>query len=95
MAQGSAIKKTNNPAATGKPKAANARRQANKVSKKPQKAKVRTSADKMQKKFAAGLLAKTEKMLGERAGHLELIGKGKKGKEKKGVSEKGGSRKFG
>ncbi|KAL2758026.1 hypothetical protein ACRALDRAFT_1061280 [Sodiomyces alcalophilus JCM 7366] len=95
MAQGSAIKKSGHLAATGKPKATSTRRQANKVGKKPQKPKVRTTADKMQKKFASGLITKTEKMLGERVGHLELIGKGRKGKDKKGLSEKGGSRKFG
>ncbi|KAG7288645.1 hypothetical protein NEMBOFW57_004999 [Staphylotrichum longicolle] len=55
--------------------------------------KGKSSSDKVQKKFTAGLVAKTEKMLGERAGHLELIGKGrKKGEEKE---FKGGSRKFG
>lgn len=52
-----------------------------------------TKADKLQKKFTAGLVSKTEKLLGERAGHLELIGKGKKAaKEEK---HKGGTRKFG
>ncbi|OTB00657.1 hypothetical protein M426DRAFT_65510 [Hypoxylon sp. CI-4A] len=62
------------------------------------KSKNASSADKMQKKFAAGIVAKTEKLLGERAGHLELIGKGRlKGadKEKEGKVTKGGSRKFG
>ena len=67
---------------------------------KPRKA---SSADKMQKKFAAGLAAKTEQLLGERAGHLELIGAGRKknkagglaDKGKKGAAAKGGSRKFG
>ncbi|ROT41465.1 hypothetical protein SODALDRAFT_377135 [Sodiomyces alkalinus F11] len=91
MVQGSAIKKAGQPAATGKPKAASTRRQPNKVGKKPQKAKMRTSADKMQKKFAGALTAKTEKMLGERAGHLELIGKGKKGNDKKGNDDDEGT----
>ncbi|KAI1140261.1 hypothetical protein F5Y05DRAFT_310993 [Hypoxylon sp. FL0543] len=64
------------------------------------KAKKASAADKMQRKFAAGLVAKTEKLLGERAGHLELIGKGRlkgadKEKEKEGQKAKGGSRKFG
>ncbi|OTA70091.1 hypothetical protein K449DRAFT_393113 [Hypoxylon sp. EC38] len=62
------------------------------------KAKKASAADKMRKKFAAGLVAKTEKLLGERAGHLELIGKGRvKGadKDKEGEKAKGGSRKFG
>ncbi|KAI0896527.1 hypothetical protein F4806DRAFT_464835 [Annulohypoxylon nitens] len=63
------------------------------------KAKKSSAADKMQKKFAAGMVAKTEKLLGERAGHLELIGKGRlKGADKEkaeGDKKKGGSRKFG
>lgn len=62
------------------------------------KAKKGSAADKMQKKYAAGMVAKTEKLLGERAGHLELIGKGRtKGKdgEDKGEKTKGGTRKFG
>ncbi|KAJ1326521.1 DUF2462 domain-containing protein [Microdochium nivale] len=63
------------------------------------KSKRTTSADKLQKKHAAGLTARTEKLLGERAGHLELIGKGKKGKLEKGKdgekSKTGGTRKFG
>ncbi|KAI0137873.1 hypothetical protein F4776DRAFT_89634 [Hypoxylon sp. NC0597] len=64
------------------------------------KAKKASAADKMRKKFAAGLVAKTEKLLGERAGHLELIGKGRlkgadKDKDKEGEKAKGGSRKFG
>ncbi len=33
---------------------------------------------KMTKKFSAGLTAKTEKMLGEKVGHLEMLGGGKK-----------------
>ncbi|KAI2620331.1 hypothetical protein GGS26DRAFT_310394 [Hypomontagnella submonticulosa] len=64
------------------------------------KSKKSSTADKLQRKFSAGLVAKTEKLLGERAGHLELIGKGrakgKNGKEgKEGEKSKGGSRKFG
>ncbi|KAM0808667.1 hypothetical protein AB5N19_09010 [Seiridium cardinale] len=41
---------------------------------KPKKA---TSADKITKKYSAGLVHKTEKLLGERAGHLEMVGKGR------------------
>lgn len=52
-----------------------------------------TKADKLQKKYTAGMVGMTEKLLGERAGHLELIGKGKKAK--KDDKHKGGSRKFG
>lgn len=33
---------------------------------------------KINKKFTSGLTAQTERMLGERAGHLEMIGKGRK-----------------
>lgn len=35
-------------------------------------------AAKINKKFTSGLIGQTERMLGERAGHLELIGKGRK-----------------
>ncbi|KAI0386838.1 hypothetical protein F5Y04DRAFT_242487 [Hypomontagnella monticulosa] len=62
------------------------------------KSKKSSTADKLQRKFSAGLVAKTEKLLGERAGHLELIGKGrvkdKSGKEGE-KEKKGGTRKFG
>ncbi|KAG6359474.1 hypothetical protein INS49_012995 [Diaporthe citri] len=34
-----------------------------------------TKADKLQKKYTSGMVTKTEALLGERAGHLELIGK--------------------
>lgn len=60
------------------------------------KPKSKTTAARLQKKITAGMVAKTERLLGERAGHLELIGKGKKAKksddEKK---QRGGTRKFG
>lgn len=60
------------------------------------KAKASMKADKLQKKYTAGMVSKTEKLLGERAGHLELIGKGKKAKkDSKEAKIKGGSRKFG
>lgn len=62
---------------------------------KPKKA---TSADKLQKQLSAGIAARTEKLLGERAGHLELIGKGRDRSQKKAGEKKpqqGGSRKFG
>ncbi|PTB69699.1 hypothetical protein BBK36DRAFT_1110219 [Trichoderma citrinoviride] len=85
MAQGS-IKMSSKAAA---PKAVHSKRQASKVT-KSKKAK---SADKMIKKFTSGMAAKTEALLGERAGHLELIGPGKKGGKK--LSQKGGSKKFG
>ena len=82
MAQG-AIKMKAKPTAAARPK--------NKGD-KVKKAKS-TKADKLQKKYTAGMVTKTEKLLGERAGHLELIGKGKKAS--KDGKTKGGSRKFG
>jgi hypothetical protein len=93
MAQGSGKKVTKpNPGLTkgGGTKA----KKASGIS-KPQKAKSKSTADKITKKYSAGMVAKTEAMLGARAGHLELIGKGR---DKKGGGEKvhkGGSRKFG
>jgi hypothetical protein len=86
MAQGAVKKKPSKAAASAKPPP-----QKKGIS-KPQPPK-KTSAAKMQKKFTSGLIAKTEKLLGERAGHLELIGKGKKAD--KGEKTKGGTRKFG
>lgn len=89
MAQGAA-KKTPKPNPGGK--GGNSKQQAKKSGVNKSK-KSKTTADKIQKKYSAGMVAKTELMLGERAGHLELIGKGrKKGAEKE---FKGGSRKFG
>jgi hypothetical protein len=91
MAQG-AVKKTAKPTPTGKGGKAPSKQQAKKSGVGKSK-KSKSTADKIQKKFTAGLAARTEQMLGERAGHLELIGKGrKKGAEKE---FKGGSRKFG
>lgn len=87
MAQGT-IKKLGRAAPV---KATHSKRQASKVA-KPKKGK--TTVDKAHKKFTSGMAARTEAMLGERAGHLEIIGKGKKGKDKKAVF-KGGSKKFG
>ena len=87
MAQG-AIKKTSS-SSKGMTARANKPQQAAKTKKGARVAKPRkaSSADKMQKKFAAGLAAKTEQLLGERAGHLELIGAGRK---KKGAAAEGG-----
>jgi hypothetical protein len=89
MAQGAAKKTPKpNPGLKG----GNSKQQAKKSGVNKSK-KSKTTADKIQKKYSAGMVAKTELMLGERAGHLELIGKGrKKGAEKE---FKGGSRKFG
>lgn len=44
--------------------------------KNPKKAKL-IKAAKINKKFTSGLTAQTERMLGEKAGHLEMIGKGR------------------
>jgi len=60
----------------------------------------------MTKKHSAGLIAMTERTLGAKAGHLELLKGGKKNKDGKGgkdakgkrnpvVVQKGGSKKFG
>jgi hypothetical protein len=86
MAQG-AVKISSKATA---PKAIHSKRQASKVA----KAKTgKNNIDKVHKKFTSGLTARTEALLGERAGHLELIGgKGKKGKKE---AKAGGSKKFG
>lgn len=68
---------------------------------KPRKNAKAAQMAKMNKKFTAGLTAQTEKMLGERAGHLEMIGKGRsksgaggeKGKQGKKSGEVGKARK--
>jgi len=90
MAQG-AVKKSAKSASASKSKsqAKNSGRVA-----KPKKAKT-TAADKITRKFSSGLVAKTEAMLGQRAGHLELIGKGKKAAKSEIPQKKGGSKKFG
>ncbi|KAI0456953.1 hypothetical protein F5B21DRAFT_466332 [Xylaria acuta] len=64
------------------------------------KSKKGSAADKLQRKLAAGITNKTERLLGERAGHLELIGPGKKARGENNNKDakakaKGGSRKFG
>ncbi|ORY68795.1 uncharacterized protein BCR38DRAFT_138884 [Pseudomassariella vexata] len=103
MAQGT-IKKS-----AAKPPAASSRPASGKTKKgaRVAKSKKTTTADKTQKKLNAGMTIKTEKLLGERAGHLEMIGKGrdKGGPKKEGEKGKatggekkvqtGGSRKFG
>ena len=69
----------------------NAKQQNKKISKPKQ---IKTRADKLTKKYTCGMVAQTEKMLGQRAGHLELIGKGRKAMDKS-EKIKGGTRKFG
>jgi hypothetical protein len=86
MAQGTVKTTGKKPTA----KAVHSKKQAARVS-KPKKGAI-SSGDKVRRKFTAGMAAKTEALLGERAGHLELIGKGKKGKKE---AKQGGSKKFG
>lgn len=86
MAQGTIKKSTRAKA----PKATHSKRQVGKLG-QPKKGK--TAADKVHRKFTAGMAAKTEAMLGERVGHLELIGTKKKGTKR--VAKAGGSKKFG
>lgn len=74
------------------PKPVHSKRQASKkITKSGTKAG--QAVDKTHKKFTSGLTAKTEALLGERVGHLELIGKGKKANKKLGITA--GSKKFG
>jgi hypothetical protein len=73
-------------------KAVHSKKQASRVA-KPKKGTT-TSGDKVRRKFTSGMAAKTEALLGERAGHLELIGKKTKG-AKKGTTEKGGTKRYG
>lgn len=91
MAQGT-IKKSTARAAPP-PKAAHSKKQASKV--KKSMAGHKAPASKVTKKFTSGMAARTEAMLGERAGHLELIGQGKKAKKDKRSTIRGGTKKFG
>jgi hypothetical protein len=61
------------------------------------KPKSKTTNARLQKKITSGMAAKTEKLLGERVGHLELIGKGKRAKKIEGERKQqtGGTKKFG
>lgn len=88
MAQGT-IKMTGKAPA---PKATHSKKQISKAAGQAKKKKART--DLVHRKFTAGMAAKTEALLGERVGHLELIGK-KKNKGEKRVAKAGGSKKFG
>ncbi|KAI1156857.1 hypothetical protein F4825DRAFT_401220 [Nemania diffusa] len=94
MAQG-APKKTSRPPAAGRANKPQPAKKGARVC----KAKKGTAADKLQRRLAAGITNKTERLLGERAGHLELIGPGKKARgaaaAAAGKESKGGSRKFG
>ncbi|KAI0100130.1 hypothetical protein GGR51DRAFT_533182 [Nemania sp. FL0031] len=94
MAQG-APKKTSRPAATARANKPQPTKKGARVA-KAKKGKGSSAADKLQRKLAAGITNKTERLLGERAGHLELIGPGKKARgTKDSEAKKGGTRKFG
>ncbi|KAI1363069.1 hypothetical protein F5Y08DRAFT_341032 [Xylaria arbuscula] len=83
MAQG-APKKTSKPTLPGranKPQPAKTKKGARVL--KAKKGKGSSAADKLQRKLAAGITNKTERLLGDRAGHLELIGPGKKARGEK------------
>jgi hypothetical protein len=58
----------------------------------PRKAKLIKQA-KITKKYTSGLTEKTEVMLGQRAGHLEMLGGGKKKSNAGEKSKAGGSKK--
>lgn len=91
MAQGAVKKGVKQTSAKGGKGAARQQAKKSGVSKSK---KAKTTADKFAKKYTSGLITQTEAMLGERAGHLELIGKGNRGKNKA-ATFKGGSRRFG
>ncbi|KAF2656985.1 hypothetical protein K491DRAFT_595872 [Lophiostoma macrostomum CBS 122681] len=76
MAQG-AVKKSSKPTTSKKP--TGPKRGARVI--KPKKASL-ISQQKIKKKHAAGLTAQTEKLLAEKAGHLEMLRGGKKDKDK-------------
>ena len=92
MAQGPPKKLSKKPAC--KPKGA-LKKGAKVIKPKSKKAARTITSDKIKKKLAAGVLAKTEARLGQRAGHLELIGKGKKSSKEEKEKYRGGTRKFG
>ena len=65
-----------------------------KVSKKGQMAGG-IEGSRIAKKYSASMAGRTEQLLGERAGHVELIGKGKKTPQAEKVGVKGGTRRYG
>ena len=74
MAQGP-IKKPSTSTSKPKPQSAGITKKGSR-SIAPKNSKLRKQA-KMTKKLTSGLTAQTEKMLGEKAGHLEMVGKGR------------------
>ncbi|RDL37533.1 Uncharacterized protein BP5553_04966 [Venustampulla echinocandica] len=93
MAQGT-VKLRKSTASTGRrPSALGPKKGARTIAPKRQ---VLVRNAKMTKKHSSGLISMTERTLGSKAGHLELLKGGKKNKDKKEAEEKkGGSKKFG
>ncbi len=96
MAQGAIKQSTRAPV----PKATHSKKQVSKAvggQRKSTSGKKITKqrADLVQRKFTAGMAAKTEALLSERVGHLELLGGKKKKGAAKHVAKAGGSKKFG
>ncbi|KAL2012996.1 hypothetical protein VTN00DRAFT_521 [Thermoascus crustaceus] len=91
MAQGE-IKKKPAASSSKRPTALGPKRGARQIA--PKKPALVKQA-KMTKKLSAGLIAKTERSLAERAGHLELLAGGKKDKKKENGknNDKGGNNK--
>lgn len=85
MAQGFSKK-----AAKAKPAKSAGKRQVGISKPKPAK---KTAANKLHRKFTAGLIAKTERSLAEKAGRTKFVGKVSKGEKVK--KQMGGSKKFG
>ncbi|KAL4881229.1 hypothetical protein BJY04DRAFT_189376 [Aspergillus karnatakaensis] len=86
MAQG-LLKKSKPAAASKRPKALGPKKGTNGTI-APKKAAL-IKQQKMTKKLTAGLVAKTERNLAQRAGHLELLAGGKKDKKKDGKGKAG------
>ncbi|KAL4793639.1 hypothetical protein BDV19DRAFT_391066 [Aspergillus venezuelensis] len=78
MAQG-ALKKTKPATTSKKPKALGPKKGTNGQIAPKKQALIRQQ--KITKKLTAGLVAKTEKNLAQRAGHLEMLAGGKKDKK--------------
>lgn len=91
MAQGTVKTKTPKSSKASKP----SRTSKNGITKKgartiPPKKTFLMKQQKMTKRFSAGLTAKTEKMLGEKVGHLEMLG-GDKKKKRNSANDKAGN----
>lgn len=84
MAQG-AVKAKSKPVAARKPSRTGPKPGARVI--KPKKASI-ISQNKIKHKSSAGLVAQTEKMLAQKAGHLEILKGGKKDKKEEGKKGK-------